>query len=162
MLPGSSSSPSFPLPQGVVGVLHRQRIPLGFGPRQRAAYASSMSRTSGTIDAPSPAMWCSTSTSTSSTDSTLSRVARTGMSVDRSKGRRASARTAAGSSSERTAFTDSDSGVRSTGRMRWKATPSDSSKTVRRASWRATTSTNAVLIAPMSKRPVSLATMGML
>ena len=58
---GSLSSPSsLALPQRVVGVLHRQRrqrrAPVRRAPRRRARGRAS----SGAVDQPSPAMWCST------------------------------------------------------------------------------------------------------
>ena len=45
-----------PLPQRVIGVLHRQLRPPGAVPARRAAYATAMSRPSGASDQPSQAM----------------------------------------------------------------------------------------------------------
>ena len=73
------------LPQGVVGILHRQRRKRGALPSTRAPYATATSRHSGASDQPSPAMWCSSSSSTCSRSPSPNRCARSGGSVSRSK-----------------------------------------------------------------------------
>ena len=55
-----------PLPQRVVGVLHRQRRPGGRPAGRAARYAIITSRISGPMDTPSAAMWCTTRASTCS------------------------------------------------------------------------------------------------
>ena len=74
-----------PLPQRVIGVLHRQRRPLRDPTRAAAHRPSPDLPPTAAIDPPSAAMWCTTATSTCSPSSTRNSVARTGISADKSK-----------------------------------------------------------------------------
>ena len=74
------------LPQRVVDVLHRQRRPAGSPARTPARRTPPPDRaTSGVIDQPSAAMWCTTATNTCSSSATRNSLARNGISAARSK-----------------------------------------------------------------------------
>ncbi|EUA09893.1 hypothetical protein I546_3961 [Mycobacterium kansasii 732] len=77
---------TFPLPQRVIGLLHRQFGATRARPTHRLIYATPTSAASTPIDQPSPAMWCTTITSACSCSATLKSFAREGCPVPRSKG----------------------------------------------------------------------------
>ena len=116
--------------------------------------ARQIARTAGPIDQPSPAMWCSSSSSTCSLGSSANRCARSGGSVARSKPRRAAAARASASAASVTDSTASRGRAAEASRISCRGTPSVSGKTVRRLSWRSTTSPSAASSAAWSSAPV--------